>query len=215
MSQIFPRWANRVPKRMLIATVVVLNALVFGVWYFFSPYFLWVGYQPTQPVPYSHQIHAGKLGIDCQYCHTSAFKSPHANVPPIQTCMNCHSQVLTNDARLEKVRESFKTGKAIEWIRVNQLAQYVEFNHSAHVNAGVGCETCHGRIDRMTEVRQAKPLSMGFCINCHRNPAPYLRPKDKVTDMGWTPPGDPEEFGRKIMEAKNLHPPTYCNGCHY
>ena len=215
MSQICPRWANRLPKKLLIGNIILLNAIVFGVWYFFSPRFLNVGYEPIQPVPYSHAIHAGKLGIDCRYCHTSVERSAHANVPPTQTCMNCHSHVLTKDSRLALVRSSYKTGKPIPWIRVHQLPGYVYFNHSAHINAGIGCQTCHGRIDKMTVVHQVQPLNMDWCLNCHRNPAPYLRPVADVTKMGWKAPGnDPEAYGKKLMIARNIHAPTYCDGCH-
>lgn len=215
MSQIFPKWANKTPKRVLIGGVILLNAIVFGFWYFASPWFLDVGYSPKQPVPFSHKIHAGKLGIDCQYCHTSVAKSPHANIPPTETCMNCHSQILTSDARLEPVRKSWKSGDPIQWIRVHKLPEYVNFNHSAHINAGVGCITCHGRVDKMDQIRQVKPLSMSWCINCHRNPAPNLRPVSQVTNMDWKAPGDPIAFGKKIMAAKNIHAPTYCQTCHY
>lgn len=215
MSQIFPKWANRLPKRLLIGNIILLNAIIFGVWYFFSPRYLNVGYEPIQPVPYSHAIHAGKLGIDCRYCHTSVERSAHANIPPTQTCMNCHSHVLTKDPRLALVHSSYKTGKPIPWIRVHQLPGYVYFNHSAHINAGIGCQTCHGRIDKMTIVHQVEPLNMDWCLNCHRNPAPYLRPVADVTKMGWKDPGNnPEAYGKKLMIARNIHPPTYCDGCH-
>jgi hypothetical protein len=217
MSQIFPKWANRVPKRLIIGSIVLLNVIIFGVWYFFSPRYLDVGYQPIQPIPYSHAIHAGKLGIDCRYCHTSVEKSPHANIPPTQTCMNCHSQINSKKPKqIAKIRDHWKTGKPIQWIRVHKLPEYVNFNHSAHINAGVGCVTCHGRVDKMQVVHQVEPLNMAWCINCHRNPAPHLRPVSQVTNMNWKAPnGNPEAYGKKIMAARNIHAPTYCDGCHY
>lgn len=215
MAQIFPKWANRVPKQLLIGLIVLLNAIVFGVWYFFSPEYTDVGYAPEQPIAYSHKIHAGKLGIDCQYCHSQVFESKQANVPATQTCMNCHSQVDSKRPKeVQKIRDSWKSGEPIEWIRVHNLPDYAYFDHSAHVNAGVGCESCHGRIDRMDVVHQAKPLSMSWCLDCHRNPEKNVRPVSEVTTMGYKPENQ-LEMGKRLVAEKNIHPPTYCQGCHY
>lgn len=215
MAQIFPKWANRVPKQLLIGLIVLLNAIVFGVWYFFSPEYTDVGYAPDQPIAYSHKIHAGKLGIDCQYCHSQVFESKQANVPATQTCMNCHSQVDSKrPEEVQKIRDSWKSGEPIEWIRVHNLPDYAYFDHSAHVNAGVGCESCHGRIDRMDVVHQAKPLSMSWCLDCHRNPEKNVRPVSEVTTMGYKPENQ-LEMGKRLVAEKNIHPPTYCQGCHY
>jgi len=215
MAQIFPKWANQVPKRLMISSIVLLNAIVFGVWYFFSPQYTDVGYQPTQPIAYSHKIHAGKLGIDCQYCHSQVFESKQANIPATQTCMNCHSQIDSKRPdQIKKIRQSWKTGEPIEWVRVHNLPDYAYFDHSAHVNAGVGCESCHGRIDKMAEVRQVKPLSMSWCLDCHRNPEKNVRPVDEVTTMGYKPKNQ-LKMGKRLVAEKNIHPPTYCQGCHY
>lgn len=215
MSQIFPAWTNKVPKVLQLVGVLGLVFTILIVWYYFSPEHTDVGYAPEQPVPYSHELHAGQLGIDCQYCHTTVKESAKAAIPPTATCMNCHSQIKTDSDKLAEVRESWNTGKPVEWVRVHMLPDYSHFNHSAHVNVGVACESCHGRVDRMEVVAQVEPLSMSWCLDCHRNPAPNLRPVSEVTNMEWEAPMDPQEFGKKIVEAKNIHAPTYCNGCHY
>jgi len=144
-----------------------------------------VGYQPVQPVPFSHAVHAGQLGMDCRYCHNTVDQSWFSSIPGASTCMNCHNQVLKDDPRLAPVRESAATGQPIPWVQVHIVPDYVCFNHSVHVARGISCVECHGRVDQMNEVRHAKSLSMSFCLDCHRNPAAYLRPVDKVTDMGW------------------------------
>lgn len=214
MAQLFPKWVDRIPRRLLVGIIVVLNALVFGVWYFFSPEYTDVGYEPEQPVPYSHKTHVGKLGMDCQYCHTQVFKSKQANVPATETCMNCHNQVKTNSDSLALVRESWETGKPIEWVRVHNLPDYAYFSHRAHVNVGVGCESCHGRVDKMTKVRQVEPLSMSWCLDCHRNPEEHVRPVSEVTTMGYDPENQ-KQIGERLVTKKNIHPPQYCQGCHY
>lgn len=215
MSQLFPKWANKVPLQLQVALVVKLFAVVFGIWYFFSPQFTDVGYAPEQPVPYSHRLHVGQLGMDCQYCHTTVKVSAKAAIPPTATCMNCHSQIKPDSPKLAAVRESWVNDVPVEWVRVHMLPDYAQFNHSAHVNVGVGCQSCHGRVDRMEVVIQKEPLSMSWCLDCHRNPAPNLRPVSEVTNMKWVAPEDPQAFGEKIIKAKNIHAPTYCNGCHY
>ncbi len=215
MPQIFPKRANEVPRMLLVGLVVIVTALILGIWYYFSPKYLDAGYMPEQPIPYSHALHVGKLGIDCQYCHTSVTVSAKANIPPTETCMNCHSQIKTDSPLLAPLRESWETGKPIEWVKIHKVPDYAHFNHAAHVNVGVGCVSCHGRIDRMEVVYQDQPLSMGWCLDCHRNPEQHLRPVDQVTNMSWEAPEDPVEYGRKIVAAKNIHAPQYCNGCHY
>lgn len=214
MAQLFPKWANEIPGRILLGLIIFATALVAGVWYYFSPEYTDVGYAPEQPVPYSHKLHAGELGIDCQYCHTSVDKSKQANVPPTQTCMNCHNQIATDSENLELVRESWETGKSIEWVRVHNLPDYSYFNHAIHVNVGVGCETCHGRIDKMEVVFQKEPLSMSWCLDCHRNPEQYVRPVEEVTTMGYQAENQ-LEMGRRLVAKHNIQPPTYCQGCHY
>lgn len=215
MPQIFPTWANKIPRLLLILAFLGLTGVVLFFWYFGSNQFLEVGYAPEQPVPYSHQLHAGKLGMDCRYCHTSVEVASNAMIPPTQTCMNCHSQIKTDSPKLAAVRDSWATGKPIEWVRVHNLPDYAHFNHSAHVTVGVSCVSCHGRVDRMEVVTQKELLSMGWCLDCHRNPAPNLRPVDQVTNLGWTPGPDHAEFAANQIKALKLSPPVYCNGCHY
>jgi hypothetical protein len=214
MAQIFPKWTNEAPRRILIATIIILNSLVFGVWYFFSPEFTHVGYAPEQPVPFSHQVHAGQLGLDCQYCHNQASESKYANIPATQTCMNCHNQILTDSEALEPVFESWETGDPIEWVRVHMLPDFAYFNHSAHVNVGVGCESCHGRVDRMEVVFQAESMSMSWCLDCHREPEKHIRPVDEVTTMGYQVDNQ-LDVGRDLVARQNISAPTYCQACHY
>jgi hypothetical protein len=156
-----------------------------GVWYFGSPAYTDVGYQPQQPVPYSHKMHVDSLGLDCRYCHNLVEVSPHANVPPTQTCMNCHSVVKADSEKLKKVNESWTSRKPIEWVRVHKLPDFAYFDHAAHLHAGIGCSSCHGDIAQMEVVTLAEPLSMGWCLDCHRNPAPHIRPRDKLTNTAW------------------------------
>lgn len=214
MGQIFSKKADEIPSRILLGTIIVLTATIAGIWYYFSPEYTDVGYAPEQPVPYSHELHAGKLGLDCQYCHSNVAVSKQANIPPTQTCMNCHSQVKTQSEKLAKIRESWETGQPVEWVRVHNLPDYAYFNHAIHVNMGVGCETCHGRVDRMEVVVQKEPLSMSWCLDCHRNPEKYVRPVEEVTTMGYEAENQ-LELGRKLVAKHNIHPPTYCQGCHY
>ena len=172
------------------------------------------GYQPKQPVRFSHKLHAGNLGMDCRYCHSTVERAAHAAVPTTDTCMNCHQRVRKRSELLTKVRESFAADKPIPWVRVHKVPEYAYFNHQAHLTAGVSCVSCHGRIDQMKEVRQVAPLSMGWCLDCHRNPAPHLRPREYLTQLDWQPPRDAAEIGREIMAANSIRPPQHCSGCH-
>jgi len=214
---LFPRWVNYV---LPFGAVMVLGGALYVPTLFAlgaSPSALAVGYSPTQPVPYSHALHAGKLGIDCRYCHNTVEKTAFASLPPTQTCMNCHTGIWDKSPRLQPVRDSWATGKPVQWVKVHNLAQYVYFNHAAHVNHGVGCVECHGRIDRMDVVTQAKPLSMGWCLDCHREPESHLRPKDQITNMDWKPAGDPTEIGAELKKAYKIHDESYmisCYTCH-
>lgn len=230
---VFPKWHNKVPLVILGIVGPIFTLLAIGgVWYYFSPRFTDVGYRPEQPVPYSHKLHVGELGLDCRYCHTGVETSSHAQVPPTQTCMNCHSRIKTDSPKLSPVRESWLTDKPIEWVRIHKTPDYAYFEHSAHIQAGVGCESCHGRIDQMVEVTQAEPLNMGWCLDCHRSPENHLRPSSDVTQMGYV---DQQiqalqakdsnlsvddaharlvEQGKQIKEDKNINPPEHCSGCH-
>ena len=226
---LFPRWLNKflpLAGLLLLAGGGYAGTLFLGAT---DPKTLNTGYQPTQPVPFSHKIHAGELKMDCRYCHTSVDKAAHASVPPTSTCINCHSPmgadgsapvlsaVHSTSAKLRAVHESWESGESIPWVRIHRLPDFVYFNHSAHVNRGVSCVTCHGRIDTMEKVYQAKELSMAWCIECHSNPAPNIRPVDLVTKLDWEPAegeGTREEIGRQLVEEKGIHPKTNCAVCH-
>ncbi len=207
--QIFPRSLNKLPLIAATGLAAGLVGVVFVFWFWFSPKNLQVGYAPRQPVPYSHKLHAGQMGLDCRYCHANVERAAHAMVPPTQTCMGCHSVVKTESARLAAVRASWETGQPIEWVKVHKLPEHAYFDHSVHLNAGVGCSSCHGRVDQMEVVRQDQPLSMGWCLECHRDPTPNLRPKDQITNMEWTPAQNPPGF-----QPPKVNPPQHCSGCH-
>lgn len=214
MAQLFPKWINSIPPIIALGAVAALFISVAIVSHFFSPEFTDVGYRPIQPSPYSHKMHAGDLGIDCRYCHTSVENQAHANVPPTRTCMNCHNMVTTDSDSLALIRSSFMTGEPIEWIRVHNLPDFVYFNHSAHINAGVGCISCHGNVTQMEIITLSEPLSMGWCLDCHRNPDLHLRPVAEVTNMKWKRPLDHAKFVADWKAEKNIDPPIFCSGCH-
>lgn len=217
-SFVFPPWANYLLPGIAVAMVGGLLYLPVMVGFGAAPWTTDVGYMPEQPVPYSHAVHVGKLGMDCRYCHTSVETSDFAALPATQTCMNCHSTVLPESPRLLPVRESWVTGMPVKWVKVHDLPDYAYFDHSAHVNKGVGCVSCHGRIDQMDVVYQSKPLSMSWCLECHREPEKFLRPKDQVTNMSWQPPdGDQLALGEKLKLEYGIRDETYmtsCSTCH-
>ena len=216
MSAIFPKWANRLPVMVITGTLLSGAAVTAGVWYYLTPKYTRVGYQPIQPVPFSHAVHAGQMGIDCRYCHTGVEKSWFSNIPAASTCMNCHTQVLKDDPRLALVRESAATGKPIEWIQIHKLPEFVYFNHSVHVNRGISCVECHGRIDQMDEVYHAKPFTMSFCLDCHRHPELKLRPENKITDLAWKPESEAKqlEFGNRAKVEWKVESLQTCSACH-
>lgn len=211
---VFPRWANKTVHLAGAVLGVAPLYLIGFVWYGASPETVAVGYQPEQPIPYSHALHAGELGIDCRYCHNTVEQSGFAAIPPTETCMNCHQRVQTKSPKLEPLRASAATGDPIEWIKVHDLPDYAYFNHSAHVTRGVGCVSCHGRVDQMVEVYQHERLSMGWCLDCHRAPENHLRPPSEVTNMRWQPPEEQQSFGLKLREQANIYPRTDCSTCH-
>ncbi len=214
MGRIFSKTADR---NLRIGLALTLGLVVGGVSllaHLGSPESTDAGYQPKQPVRFSHKLHAGNLGMDCRYCHSTVERAAHAAVPTTDTCMNCHQRVRKRSELLTKVRESFAADKPIPWVRVHKVPEYAYFNHQAHLTAGVSCVSCHGRIDQMKEVRQVAPLSMGWCLDCHRNPAPHLRPREYLTQLDWQPPRDAAEIGREIMAANSIRPPQHCSGCH-
>jgi hypothetical protein len=214
MAAIFPKSSDLILK--VAGAVIGLGAVgAIGAYAYLSyPTVIDTGYQPVQPVPYSHKLHAGQLGLDCYYCHSTVYKAAFAAVPSTQTCMNCHTKVKDTSPRLQLVRDSFADGAAIPWVHIHRLPDYVYFNHEVHLSAGVSCVLCHGRIDQEIEVHQEKPLNMAFCLDCHRDPAPNLRPVELVTKLDWVPDRDPREIGEEIIRAKHINPPVNCSGCH-
>lgn len=212
---LFPKWSNKVLPVLLAFITIKVILIVVLVWYYFSPKNIEVGYAPKQPINYSHKLHAGELGIDCRYCHFTVEKSAHAAIPPTEVCMNCHNLVKKDGSEeIKKVISSYEQEKPIEWVKVHMLPDYTYFDHSRHVSAGVSCATCHGRVDKMEVVFQNEPLSMSWCLDCHRNPAANIRPTEFVTDLDWQPEGNPIDLGKKIMKEKRLYPREDCNTCH-
>ena len=213
--QIFHHSTNTLAK---VSIFGALFAAAGGLWLVLeinrSSYVTQAGVARIQPVQFSHQHHVGGMGIDCRYCHTSVEKSATAGIPPTQTCMNCHSQIWNTSPELEPVRESFRSGKSLEWVRVHDLPEFVYFNHSAHVNKGMGCTTCHGRIDRMPLVWQEASLQMEWCLECHRAPEKFVRPQHEVYNAAYEAPPDQLELGRKLVHDYGLHPRTSCSTCH-
>lgn len=209
----FPKWVNKLPLYILAGLGLTFVTVVFVFWYWGSPKHYEVGYKPEQPIPYSHRLHAGELGIDCRYCHNQVENSPHANIPPVETCLNCHNMIKTDSPHIAKLKEAFATNTPIEWVQIHELPDYAYFNHSAHLNAGVSCVSCHGRVDQMEVVHQVEPLSMGWCLDCHRAPEKHLRPKDQVTNLGWKSENQIEQ-GLALKEQYKIYPGEDCNICH-
>ena len=211
---IFPPWTDRLVKLAGPVIGVGVVYITFLAVYAGSPETINVGYEPDQPIEYSHRLHVGELGMDCRYCHNTVETTAMAAIPPTQTCMNCHAQIRKESEKLITLQESYTSGKPIPWVRVHDLPDYVYFNPSAHVMRGVGCVSCHGRVDQMDVVRQVKPLSMGWCLDCHRNPDEHLRPKDQVTEMDWVPEEVPETLYARLREEYDINPSTSCSTCH-
>jgi hypothetical protein len=221
MSDVFPKWTNRLPLLVLIGGFLVTSAVVAGVWYYFTPKYTRVGYQPIQPVAFSHAVHVDQLGMDCRYCHSAVEKSWFSNIPSASACMNCHNQVLATSPLLDLVRESATMGTAIPWVQVHKVPDFVYFNHAVHVTRGISCVECHGQVNRMDEVYHAKPFSMAFCLECHRDPAAYIRPVDKVTDLDWAWHEDPRIAaelqrlrGQEFVHDWNVESLESCSACH-
>lgn len=211
---LFPRWSNSI----FLATLVLLALTAVGVplafWiYVRTPYNTKVGEEVVQPVMFDHRHHVGDDGIDCRYCHFSVETSRYAGVPPTSLCMNCHAQIWNSSVQLEPVREAYFEGNPLAWNRVHSVPDFVFFNHAIHVQRNVGCVSCHGRVDRMASVRKVKPLTMQWCLDCHRDPAPHLRPQELITNMDWTPP-DARALGERIRRERNIRPSTDCSACH-
>jgi hypothetical protein len=217
MSQLFHRHSNIYSRLSILAIVLFIGSLGAVV-----AALHWSGYNTgqdmfvEQPIQFSHAHHVGGMGIDCRYCHTSVEQSAFANIPPTKTCMNCHSQIWNTAPILEPVRASFRDNKPLTWTRVHDLPDFVYFNHSIHVKQGVGCETCHGRVDRMPLMYQKATLMMSWCLDCHRNPAQYIRPRDQVYTMGYERPAD-ANFGENLVreyKIASVEQLTNCSTCH-
>ena len=215
MSQVFPKVANAWSKASLIALAFVLLGLGWVILTLQRSDFVTAANEfVEQPVQFSHQHHAGGIGIECRYCHTSVETSPFAGIPPTKTCMNCHSQLWANSPFLEPVRASFRDDRPVHWIRVHDLPDFVYFNHSIHIKKGVGCETCHGRVDRMPLMEQQASLQMEWCIECHRAPERYVRPRSDVFTMGYRPTEPQATLGPKLVKAYQIQANTSCSTCH-
>ena len=218
MSQIFHRQSNIYTRLSLLAVVVFVVTLGGVVAMLHTS-----GYNTRQsdfveqPIQFSHAHHAGGMGIDCRYCHTSVEESSFANIPPTKTCMNCHSQIWSGAPILEPVRASFRDNTPLTWTRVHDLPDFVYFNHSIHVKQGVGCATCHGPVDTMPLVYQQAPLTMSWCLDCHRNPEKFVRPREEVFNMNWVPPADDPDLGARLVRDYRIGSPqqlTNCSTCH-
>lgn len=245
MRNLFPRWTNSIPVKVILSLGVIGGTVTAGITYYATPKYTRVGYQPTQPVAFDHSFHAGALGLDCRYCHHGVDKSAHANIPSANVCMSCHKNVKSDSPLLAPIRDSYygedtnmdgilsddedidgngkmSSGAPVPWVRIHKTPDYVYFNHAVHVNRGVSCVECHGRIDQMKVVHHDKPLSMAFCLECHRKPEDALRPMQEVTNLGWKLESN-ESVNSQMVQAhagldiKNnwgVNPPLSCTGCH-
>lgn len=225
MTVLFPKWTNKLPAYLALGAAATGLFVVFVVYYWFSPRHTDVGYQPYQPISYSHKLHAGTLGMDCRYCHRMVEDGPAATVPDSETCFGCHKDAVKKDSpQLALLREIYDAknpkNDPIPWVKVHLLPEYAYFNHAVHLRAGVGCASCHGRIDQMEIVRQVEPLSMSWCLECHRDPTSHIRPADVApTKMDWAPDQKSIDAARQLLVGHGdnlpaLNPPTYCSACH-
>src|SRR5688572_18246702 len=215
MPQIFHPSTNTLSKVSIFGGVFILAGLGWVASYLYaSPYNTQVNVTRDQPVQFSHKHHVTGLGIDCRYCHSSVEETAFAGIPSTETCMTCHSQIWITAPELEPVRASYRSGKSIEWVRVHDLPDFVQFNHSIHVNKGVGCATCHGRVDNMPLTWRENTLFMEWCLECHKEPERFVRPRDKVFDMSWQRPKD-AAFGTKLVHEYDIRNRTNCSICHY
>jgi Cytochrome c7 and related cytochrome c len=215
MAQIFHRSTNTISRVSVfggIGIIVVLVATLAAINR--SSYVTEVGVARSQPVQFSHKHHVGDDGIDCRYCHTSVEESSFAGIPSTKICMNCHTQIWAESPILEPVRESFRTGKSLEWTRVHNLPGFVYFDHSIHVHKGVGCTTCHGRVDQMPLMWRENTLYMEWCLECHRNPERFVQPREQVFNMDWQPPSDQIALGQKLVQEYKIAQLTSCSVCH-
>jgi hypothetical protein len=215
MSQIFHRSANTIARVSIFGALFFLAALfAIGEQVNRSSWMTGARVAREQPIQFSHERHVAGNGIDCRYCHTSVEESAFAGIPPTKTCMNCHSQIFSTSPFLEPVRASFRTGRSIEWTRVHDLPDFVYFNHSIHVHKGVGCTTCHGPVDRMPLMYQDQSLQMVWCVDCHRHPERYVRPREAVFRVDYEPPANQLELGERLIAEYQIQRLTNCTTCH-
>jgi cytochrome c7-like protein len=218
MAQAFRRWTNVGSKGSILGAVLFLALSAWGgIVFVGSSYGTGAGVAPVQPIPFSHQHHSGILGIDCRYCHNTVEQSAFAGMPSTKTCMNCHSQMWVGSRMLEPVRESYATDHSIAWKRVYNMPGFVYFDHSIHVQKGIGCSSCHGQVDQMPFTYQVPSLLMKWCLDCHRDPAKEIRPRDKVFDMNYRPPNNQAEVGRALVSEYHIRSAnelTSCTVCH-
>lgn len=215
MAQIFHPSTNTISKVSIFGLLVFIGGIGFVLYGInSSPYLTQVSESRQQPIQFSHKHHVSGMGIDCRYCHTSVEDSWFAGIPPTETCIGCHAQIWSDSPFLEPVRSSFRTGQSLVWTRVHNLPGFVYFNHSIHIYKGIGCETCHGRVDQMPLMRTITTLQMQWCLDCHRNPEKHVRPRDQVFTMGYKPPMPQEELGPKLMAEYKILRLTDCYTCH-
>lgn len=215
MAQVFHPSTNTISRISIYGAGILLLTLVTAVAEINrSSYITEVRVARSQPVPFSHKHHVSGIGIDCRYCHTSVEESAFAGIPPTKTCINCHSQIWADSPMLEIVRESFRTDRPIEWTRVHNLPGFVYFDHSIHLKKGVGCTTCHGPVDQMPLMWQEHSLYMEWCLECHRHPERFVRPRELVFSTDWRPPPDQLEAGRKLAKDYKIEKLTSCSVCH-
>lgn len=211
MAQVFPRSTNIVARLSIVILVLLIGAAVTYVIVAPQTYYATVH---AQPIPFSHQQHVGSLGIDCRYCHITVETSAFAGMPSTQICMNCHLEVASSSDVLAPVRDSDSTGKPLVWIRIHVLPDYTYFDHSAHVNKGVACVTCHGQVDQMPVLYQVNSLQMSWCMDCHRNPGQYIRPREEITNMNWQPPANFDQIRQHLIDEYHVQSKTSCSTCH-
>jgi hypothetical protein len=218
MAQIFHPSTNTIAKLSIVGGLLAVPGLSLVVYGFNMSYGVNLRTPLEQPVPFSHKHHAGDDGIDCRYCHTTVEKSAFANIPPTHTCMTCHSQIWTDSPLLQPVRDSFRSGRPLVWARVHDLPDFVYFNHSIHIKKGISCVSCHGRVDEMPLTAKQHTLSMRWCLNCHRNPEKFIRPREQVFNLAWKPKTDQERMGQELVRkyhVLNKFQMTNCSTCHH
>ncbi len=215
MSSLFRRRADTIYRLVLLALLLggMTSTLGWMVWSR-TPFSTRQWEPIAQPIQFDHRHHVVDDGIDCRYCHTTVDRGPSAGIPQTELCLNCHSQIWNKSPLLDRVRQSWFTRQPIPWVRVHKVPDFVYFDHSIHVAKGIGCSTCHGRVDQMAAIEQVAPLTMGWCLECHRNPQPYLRTPDQLTSMTWRPEDQTEAHQKELMRRYDVHTRTSCTTCH-